>query len=79
MPFSLFQYHMTEQLHFSYPRDVKSYMSILKDVYMGLVHWDDPERWYEEGDGRGGSGLGTRVHLWWIHVDEWQNQYSIVK
>ena len=22
----------------------------------------------------GGSGWGTRVHLWWIHVDVWQNQ-----
>ena len=20
---------------------------------LGLVHWDDPEGWYEEGDGRG--------------------------
>ena len=20
---------------------------------LGLVHWDDPERWYEEGVGRG--------------------------
>ena len=27
----------------------------------------------------GGSGLGTRVHLWRIHVDVWQNQYNIVK
>ena len=27
----------------------------------------------------GGSCLGTRVHPWWIHVDVWQNQYSIVK
>ena len=27
----------------------------------------------------GGSGLGTRVHPWWIHVDVWQNQYNIVK
>ena len=26
-----------------------------------------------------GSGWGTRVYLWWIHVDIWQNQYSIVK
>jgi len=26
-----------------------------------------------------GSGWGTRVHLWWIHVDIWQNQYNIVK
>ena len=27
------------------------------------------------------TGLGTRVHLWWIHVDVWQNctiQYNIV-
>ena len=27
----------------------------------------------------GGSRWGTRVHLWWIHVDVWQNQYNIVK
>ena len=27
----------------------------------------------------GGSGWGTRVHPWWIHVDVWQNQYNIVK
>ena len=39
----------------------------------GLVHWDDPEGW------EGGSGWGTRVHPWWIHVDVWQNQYNIVK
>ena len=41
---------------------------------LGLVHWDDPEGWY----GEGGSGWGTRVHSWWIHVDVWQNQYNIV-
>ena len=44
----------------------------------GLVHWDDPEGWYGDG-GEGGSEWGTRVHLWWIHVDVWQNQYNIVK
>jgi len=27
----------------------------------------------------GGSGWGTRVHPWQIHVDVWQNQYNIVK
>ena len=27
----------------------------------------------------GGSGWGTRVYLWRIHVDVWQNQYNIVK
>ena len=31
------------------------------------------ERW------EGGSGFGTHVHPWWIHVNVWQNQYSIVK
>ena len=49
---------------------------------LGLVHWDDPEEWYGEGGGRTGytcSGWGTRVYLWWIHVDIWQNQYNIVK
>jgi len=30
----------------------------------------------EEG---GGSGWGTRVYLWRIHFDVWQNQYNIVK
>ena len=29
--------------------------------------------------GEGCSGWGTRVYLWRIHVDVWQNQYSIVK
>ena len=27
----------------------------------------------------GGSGWGTRIYLWQIHVDVWQNQYNIVK
>ena len=26
-----------------------------------------------------GSGWGTRVYLWWVHVDIWQNQNNIVK
>ena len=26
-----------------------------------------------------GSGWRTRVYLWWIHVDIWQNQYNNVK
>jgi len=33
-------------------------------------------------DGMGreeGSGWGTHVYLWRIHVDIWQNQYNIVK
>ena len=26
---------------------------------LGLVHWDNPEGWYEEGGGRGGFGMGN--------------------
>ena len=46
--------------------------------FLGLVHWDDPK----DGTGREeerGSGWGTCVYLWRIHVDIWQNQYNIVK
>ena len=46
---------------------------------LGLVHWDDPGGCYREGGWVGGSGWGTHVHPWWIHVDIWQNQYNIVK
>ena len=45
---------------------------------LGLVHWDDPEGWYGKEEG-GGSGWGTHVHPWWIHVNLWQSQYNIAK
>ena len=32
-----------------------------------------------EGRREEGSGWGTCVYLWRIHVDIWQNQYNIVK
>ena len=38
----------------------------------GMIQRDDME-W------EGGSGLGTHVHPWLIHVNLWQNQYSVVK
>ena len=38
-----------------------------------LVHWDDPEGGYGEGEGEEGSGWGTHVYLWRIHFDIWQN------
>ena len=40
------------------------------DSCLTIVVWG---RWEE------GSGWGTHVHPWWIHVDVWQNQYNIVK
>ena len=46
---------------------------------LGLVHWDDTEGWCVGGKWERGSGLGTHVHPWQIHVDVWQNQYSIIE
>ena len=43
----------------------------------GALGWPREMVW--GGRWEGGSGLGTHVHLWQIHVDVWQNQYSIVK
>ena len=65
----------TETCILSCKKQIASLGSIQDTRCLGLVHWDDPERWY----GKGGSGLGTRVHPWRIHADVWQNQYNTVK
>ena len=44
----------------------------------GAWGWSREMIWGGRWEG-GGSGLGTHVHLWLIHVNVWQNQYSIVK
>ena len=38
-----------------------------------------PRGMVQGGKREGGSGWGTSVYLWWIHVDLWQNQYNILK
>ena len=38
-----------------------------------------PRGMVQGGKREEGSGWGTRVYLWRIHVDIWQNQYNIVK
>ena len=43
----------------------------------GAQGWSREMIW--DGRWEGGSGLGTHVHPWLIHVNVWQNQYSIVK
>ena len=48
----------------------KHSQSIHETGCSGLVHWDDPEGWNGEGGGSGGSGWGTHVNLWLIHVNE---------
>ena len=44
-----------------------------------LVHWDDPEGWDGEGDGRGGSGWGTHIHPWLSHINVWQKPLQYCK
>ena len=63
----------------SYKKRIASPGSMQDIGSLGLVHWDDPEGWYGEGGGRGGSGWGTHIHPWRMHVDVWQNKYNIVK
>jgi len=62
----------------SYKKRIASPVLMQDTGSLGLVHWDDSEGWYGREVG-GGSGWGTRVHPWRIHVDVWQNQYNIVK
>jgi len=38
-----------------------------------------PRGMVQGGRWEGGSGWGTRVYLWQIHVDMQQNQYNILK
>ena len=61
----------------SYKKQITSLGSMQDTGCLGLVHWDDPEMIWG-GRWEGGSGLGTCVHPWQIHVDVWQNQYNIV-
>ena len=63
----------------SYMKQIASPGSMCDTGCLGLVPWDDPEGWCGEGGRRRGSGWGTRVHPWRIHVNVWQNQYNTVK
>ena len=60
-------YHMWNRL----PVQVQCIRQGAQGWCTGMMGWGG--RW------EGGSGWGTRVHPWWIHVDVWQNQYNIVK
>ena len=63
----------------SYVKRIASPGSMNETGCSGLVHWDDPEGWYGEGGGSGGSGWVTHVHPWLIHVDVCKKHHSIVK
>ena len=40
----------------SYKKRIASPGSMQDTGSLGLVHWDDPDRWYREGGGRGVQG-----------------------
>ena len=63
---------------------VKQQMSRVNVNILGIselewVNGDDPEGWDGEGGGRWGSGWGTHVHLWLIHVNVWQKSLQYCK
>ena len=62
----------------SYVKYIASPGSMYETGYSGLVHWDDPEQWDKKRSEEGGSGWGTHVHVWLIHVAVWQNHYNII-
>ena len=63
----------------SYVKQIASPGSMHETGCSGLVHLDDPEGWDGEGGGRGGSGWGTHVHPWLIHVNVWQKPLQYCK
>ena len=63
----------------SYKKRITSPGSMQDTGCLGLVHWDDPEGWYGEGGGRWGSGWGTHIHPWLIHVNVWQKPLQYCK
>ena len=69
----------TETCIISYMERVTSPGSMHDTGCLGLVQWDDPEGMVRGRRREEGSGWGTRVYLWRIHVDIWQNQYTNVK
>ena len=51
----------------------------VKSILLGAGALGRPRGMIWGGRREEGSGWGTRVYLWRIHVDIWQNQYNIVK
>ena len=55
----------------SYVKQIASPGLLHETGCSGSVHWDDPQGW-DGGGWEGGSGWGTHVHPWLIHVNVWQ-------
>ena len=57
----------------------RSWMFDARYWMLGAGALGRPRGMVQGGRREEGSGWGTRVYLWRIHVDIWQNQYNIVK
>ena len=63
----------------SYVKQISSPGSMHETACSGLVHWDDPEGWDEEGGGRGvQDGEHIDTHGWFMSMYG-KNHYHIVK
>ena len=72
-------YYSTETCILSYVKQIASPGSMHETGCSGLVHWDDPERWDGEGDGRGvQDGEHMYTHGWFMSIYG-KNHYNIVK
>ena len=63
----------------SYVKQIASPGSMHETGCSGLVHWDDPEGWDEEGSGRGvQDGEHMYTHGWLMSMYG-KNHYNVVK
>ena len=63
----------------SYVKQISSPGSMHETGCSGLVHWDDPEGWDGEGDGRGvQDGEHMYTHGWFMSMYG-KNHYNILK
>ena len=61
-----------------YMKRIASPGSMHDNWMLGAGALGQPRGIVQGGRRDGGSGWGTRVYPWRIHVDVWQNQYNIV-
>ena len=63
----------------SYVKQITSQGSMHETGCSGLVHWDDPEGWDEEGGGKGAQdGEHMYTHGWFMSMYG-KSHYNIVK
>ena len=65
----------------SYMKQVASPGSMHETGCLGLMHWDDPEGWDEEGSVGWGWGvrMGNPCNSWLIHMNVWQKPLQYCK